>query len=109
MAHEKIINISDSNFEEEVIKSNIPVLVDFWAEWCAPCKMVEPTLESIADEYNGRKKVGRLNVDENPESASKYRITSIPSLLFFKDNKVVDMLVGAVPKEYIKDVIDRIL
>ena len=109
MAHEKIIKISDSNFEEEVIKSNIPVLVDFWAEWCAPCKMVEPTLESIADEYNGRIKVGRLNVDENPESASKYRITSIPSLLFFKDNKVVDMLVGAVPKEYIKDVIDRIL
>jgi len=109
MAGENIVHVNDNNFNDEVIKSEMLVLVDFWAAWCGPCKMVAPTIESIADEYKGRLKVCKLNVDENPTTATTYRITGIPSLIFFKDGKVADMLVGAVPKEEITEVVERIL
>ena len=92
------IEITDSNFEEVVLKSNVPVLVDFWAEWCGPCRMVGPVVEELAKEYDGKAVVGKLNVDHNPKVATDFGIMSIPALLYFKDGKVVDKQVGAVPK-----------
>ncbi len=92
------IEITDSNFEEVVLKSNVPVLVDFWAEWCGPCRMVGPVVEELAKEYGDTAVIGKLNVDHNPKVATEFGIMSIPALLFFKDGKVVDKQVGAVPK-----------
>ncbi len=92
------LEITDSNFEEVVLKSGKPVLVDFWAEWCGPCRMVGPVVEELAKEYDGKAVIGKLNVDNNPRIATEYGIMSIPALLFFKDGKVVDKQVGAVPK-----------
>ena len=100
---------TDGNFEEEVINSSIPVLVDFWAEWCAPCKMIAPTVDEIANEYNGKLKVGKVDVDSNPQVSSKYQIRSIPSLVFFKDGRITDQIVGAVPKVQIMSKVDTIL
>lgn len=97
---------TDSNFEEEVEKSSDPVLVDFWAEWCGPCRMVGPIVDEIADEYDGKAKVGKVDVDSNPEISVKYGIRSIPALLIFKDGEVVDQIVGAVPKAQIKKQLD---
>lgn len=93
--------ISDSQFESEVINSNIPVLVDFWAEWCGPCKAIAPTLVEIAGEYEGRVKIVKVDVDENRQSAMQYNIRSIPSLLIFKDGVEVDRIVGALPKQHL--------
>ncbi|HKJ32881.1 MAG TPA: thioredoxin [Balneolales bacterium] len=98
----KPIAVSDSNFEEEVLKSNTPVLVDFWAEWCGPCRMVGPIVEELAKEYEGKAKVTKLNVDDNPEVSIKYNIRSIPAMLIFKDGEVVDQVIGAVPKSHLK-------
>jgi len=100
---------TDGNFEEEVINSSIPVLVDFWAEWCAPCKMIAPTVDEIANEYGGKLKVGKVDVDSNPKISSKYQIRSIPSLVFFKDGKVTDQIVGAVPKGQITSKVETII
>lgn len=94
----KPYTFTDQNFEEEVIKSNIPVLVDFWAVWCGPCKMIAPIVEQLADELAGQVKVGKLDVDSNQDTSIKYGIRGIPTLLIFKDGKVVDTIVGAVPK-----------
>jgi len=99
MEGEKLVEVVDTNFEEEVLKSDLPVLVDFWAPWCGPCAMVAPTVEEIAKEYEGKLKVCKLNVDEAPETSTKYGIMSIPTLAIFKDGERVDSIVGALPKE----------
>lgn len=100
----KAIELTDDSFEEEVLNadSDKPVLVDFWAEWCGPCKMVGPIVEELAGEFEGKAKVGKVDVDSNPETSTKYGIRSIPSLLIFKDGEVVDQIVGAVPKAQLK-------
>lgn len=103
------IEFTDSNFEEEVLKSDKPCLVDFWAEWCGPCRMVGPIVEEIAKEYAGKLKVGKLNVDQNSQTAVKYGIMSIPSLLIFDQGKVVDQIVGAAPKKQFTEKIDKII
>ena len=94
----KPIEVTDANFDTEVIKSDKPVLVDFWAEWCGPCRMVAPIVEELAKEYNGTLKVGKMDVDSNPQVSMQYGIRSIPTLLVFKGGKVVEQVVGAVPK-----------
>lgn len=96
MAHP--ITVSDDTFDEEVVNSDVPVLVDFWAEWCAPCKMIAPIVEQLADEYDGKVKVAKLDVDSNPKVAMTFGIRSIPTLLIFKGGSPVDQVVGAVPK-----------
>ena len=105
----EIIEFTDSNFEEEVLKSDKPCLVDFWAEWCGPCRMVGPIVEEIASEYGEKLKVGKLNVDQNGQTAAKYGIMSIPSLLIFHQGKVADQIVGAVPKKQFVERIDKIV
>ncbi len=97
---------TEANFEEAVLKANAPVLVDFWAEWCGPCRMIGPVVEEISREYNGKAVVGKVNVDENPNIAMKYGIRSIPTLLVFKGGQVVDKIVGAVPKNMITQKIE---
>lgn len=99
----KPIEITDANFEQEVLKSDKPVLIDFWAVWCGPCKMVAPVVEEIASEYNGKLKVGKLDVDRNPEVSMKFGIRSIPTLMVFKAGKVVEQIIGAVPKRNLLD------
>ena len=90
--------VTDANFEEQVLKANLPVLVDFWAPWCGPCRAVAPVVEEIANEYTGKLKVLKLNTDENPKIAQSYRISGIPSLMVFKNGQPVEQVVGAVPK-----------
>ena len=107
MGNEVILN--DSNFQKEVIESDIPVLVDFWAEWCAPCRLVAPIVEEIAEDYKGKVKVCKLDTEESPTLAGQYGIISIPTLLIFKDGKPVDQIVGAVPKGTITKKLDAVL
>ncbi len=101
--------VTDSDFEQEVLEADIPVLVDFWAEWCAPCKMVAPVLDDLAEEYDGKIKFTKVDVDTSPETAMKYGIRSIPTLLVFKGGSPVDQVVGAVPKAAIKKRLDSAL
>jgi thioredoxin 1 len=106
MATETAIAFNDSNFESEVIKSDQPVLVDFWAEWCGPCKKIGPVVDELAGEYAGKVKIGKVNVDDNPEISMKYQIRSIPALLIFKGGEVVDQIIGAQPKSVLKKQLD---
>jgi thioredoxin 1 len=97
----KPVTLTDENFETEVIKSNIPVLIDFWAVWCGPCRIIAPIVEELAKEYDGKIKIGKLDVDNNQQAAIRYGVRSIPTLLIFKDGKVVDTIIGAVPKNHL--------
>lgn len=103
------ITFTDQNFEAEVLKSPTPVLVDFWAAWCGPCKIVDPVIHELAGEYEGKLKVGKLNVDENQESASKFSVMSIPTIMLFKDGQPVKAIIGAQSKENFKKAIDEVL
>ena len=94
----KPVTITDDNFENEVINSELPVLIDFWAAWCGPCKMIAPIIEELAEEYNGKFKVGKLDVDENQQTAIKYGVRSIPTVLILKNGEVKETIIGAVPK-----------
>ncbi len=104
---ENVVSVTDAEFEEEVLKSSKPVLVDFWAPWCAPCRMVAPVVEEIAGEYEGKLKVVKVNVDENHETASNYGIMSIPTLALFKNGELVERLVGYMPKNELARAVDK--
>lgn len=109
MASDKVLTLTASNWEAEVEKSGAPVLVDFWAVWCGPCRMIAPIVDEIANDYEGRLKVGKLNVDENNELAAKYGVMSIPTLLVFKNGQPVDRIVGFQPKKELAAKIERAL
>lgn len=104
-----MVQITDDNFESEVIRSNLPVLIDFWAPWCGPCKSIAPVIEELAREYEGRLKVAKLNVDENPVTPSRYGVRGIPNLLIIKAGAVKEQMVGAVPKARLVDAIENAL
>lgn len=104
-----VTEVTDANFDAEVLKSSIPVLVDFWAPWCGPCKSIAPVLEEISNEYAGRLKIVKVNVDDNPRSPSAYDVRGIPNLIFFKGGAVADRIVGAVPKDQLIAAIAKIV
>ena len=104
---DNIINVTDSTFESLVLKSEMPALVDFWASWCAPCMAIAPIVDEMAQEYTGKLRVVKVNVDDNPATPGKYGVRGIPTLILFKDGKVVDQLVGAVPRNQIKELIEK--
>lgn len=103
------ITLTDKNFDEEVVKSDIPILIDFWAVWCGPCQMQNPILEEIAREYDGKVKIGKLNVDENPASAGKYGVISIPTLILFKGGQIVKQMIGVQSKETLVEEFKKII
>ena len=104
-----LIEITDDNFENEVIKSELPVLIDFWAVWCGPCKMIAPIVEELATEYNGKAKIGKLDVDSNQQTSIKFGVRSIPTLLLFKDGELKDTIIGAVPKTNIVEKLNALV
>ena len=101
------ITVNDENFDQEVLQSDIPVLVDFWAEWCGPCKVVGPTVEELATDYKGRLKVAKLDVDSSPEAAGRFGVRGIPTLIVFKDGKAQERSVGVRPKRQLADLVDQ--
>lgn len=103
------MTLTDQTWDNEVLNSDLPVIVDFWAEWCAPCFMIAPVVEQIGEEYEGKIKVGKLNVDENQVTAGKYQIMAIPTLLFFNGGKLVDRVAGVVPKKILVEKIEKML
>ena len=104
-----LVEFTDDNFDAEVLKSDLPVLVDFWAEWCGPCKMISPIVEEIASDYNGKVKVGKVNIDFNQQVAMTYGIRGIPALLVFNSGAVANQIVGAVRKYHITDILDEVI
>ncbi|MBI5655441.1 MAG: thioredoxin [Geobacter sp.] len=109
MASEMVKTFTDANFDTDVLQSTVPVLVDFWATWCAPCKAIAPVVDAIADEYAGKVAVGKVNVDDNPATPGKYGVRGIPTIILFKEGKVVDQVVGAVPKAQLEALIKKAL
>jgi thioredoxin 1 len=109
MASEKVMAFTDANFDQEVLQSDLPVLVDFWATWCAPCKAIAPLVDTVADEYAGKVKVGKVNVDENQATPGKFGVRGIPTLILFKGGVVVDQIVGAVPKSQLDALLAKAL
>ncbi|OPY89966.1 MAG: Thioredoxin-1 [Syntrophus sp. PtaU1.Bin208] len=108
-SQESLIHVSDKNFEEEIIKSDKPALVDFWATWCGPCRAIGPLVEELAETYKERVKISKLNVDENPKIAADFGVRSIPTLMLFKEGKVIDTLVGVVSRERLEEFINQSL
>ncbi|MDI6764567.1 MAG: thioredoxin [Thermodesulfobacteriota bacterium] len=104
-----LFQVNDKNFTVEVLRSDIPVLVDFWATWCGPCRAISPIVEELAKEFSGRVKITKLNVDENPSTPSQYGVRGIPALILFKEGKVLDQIVGSVPKARLKALIEKAL
>jgi len=102
-----VVVLSNDNWKQEVAEAEVPVLVDFWAEWCAPCRMIAPAIEALAAEYSGRAKVAKLNIDESPDVAHAFGVRSIPTLLVFKGGKVVDQQIGALPKQYMARMLEQ--
>lgn len=110
MANEPgLLHVNDNNFASEVLDADIPVLVDFWATWCGPCRSISPIVEELATEFSGRVKVTKLNVDENPGTPTQYGVRGIPTLILFKSGKILDQIVGAVPKARLKAMIEKAL
>jgi thioredoxin 1 len=109
MGNENLLVVTDSDFEDQILKSSVPALVDFWAAWCGPCRQVGPVVEELAGEYVGKVKVAKLNVDENKQTPGKYGVRGIPTLMLFKNGEVVDQIVGAVPKSRIKELLDKVV
>ena len=109
MASDKVVNVTDDSFESEVKQSQVPVLVDFWASWCAPCKAISPMIDDLADQFDGQVKVVKVNVDENPATPGQFGVRGIPTLILFKDGEVVDQMVGAVPKNQLEELLKKAL
>jgi len=106
--NENLMHVGDGDFESQILQSDVPALVDFWAAWCGPCRTVGPVVEELAAEYAGKIKVAKLNVDDNKQTPAKYGVRGIPTLMLFKDGQVVDQIVGAVPKSRIKELLDKV-
>jgi len=109
MAGDKVVEFTDGNFETEVLNAETPVLVDFWATWCAPCKAIAPVVEELSETYAGKVKIGKVNVDENPATPGQYGVRGIPTMILFKGGQVVDQLVGAVPKNQLEGLLKKAL
>jgi thioredoxin 1 len=108
MASQNVVTITSANFNEEVLKSSVPVLIDFWAPWCGPCRMISPIVDEIADSKVGKAKVGKINIDDEQELAGRYRVNAIPAMLFFKNGEVADQLVGATSKANLLSKLDAL-
>lgn len=109
MSEENLLHVTDEDFEAEILKSEKPVLVDFWAAWCGPCKAIAPTIEALAEKYAGQIRVAKLDVDNNPKSAMKFGIRAIPTMIMFKDGEVSDQITGAVGKAQLEEAIKKVL
>ncbi|MCB0311145.1 MAG: thioredoxin, partial [Bdellovibrionales bacterium] len=106
---ENVSEVSDSSFDTQVLSSSLPVLVDFWAPWCGPCKSIAPVLEELATEYAGKLQIVKMNVDDNPQTPTQYNVKGIPNLVFFKNGKVVEQIVGAVPKDQLVAAVNKVI